>query len=327
MYAYGILFLTLFFRTWLYNLFMKKLFLFIIIIFFLPFVIVYYSNNYVVKEIKLDYVNSLSVRVKRVGLGRIDNISLEEYIVGVLAGEMPIYFEPEALKAQAVAARSYVLKRMEYNKDNEFDVVDSIMNQVYLDRDYLKEAWGGDYVKNINKLVSCVNDTLGEYLEYNGEVVDALFFSTSNGYTENADVVFSFSLPYLKSVESVWDSKVSTAFKNSISISLVNFYEKLGISYSDSFNVSDVVKSSSGRVISLKINDVSFKAMDVYNKLGLRSLDFNFERVGSNVIINTSGYGHGVGMSQYGALGMALEGYNYKDILFHYYTGVSIKKI
>ena len=90
---------------------------------------------------------------------------------------------------------------------------------------------------------------------------------------------------------------------------------------------SDIVKSDTGRVISININGVDFKGMDVYNNLGLKSLDFSLEQVGSNVVINTSGYGHGVGMSQYGALGMAKNGYNYRDILFHYYTGVTIKKI
>ena len=128
-------------------------------------------------------------------------ISLEEYIVGVLAGEMPISFELESLKAQAVASRSYALKRIEYNKDKEYDVVDSIMNQVYLDKEYLKEAWGINYVKNINKLRTAVNETIDEYLEHNGSVVDALFFSTSNGYTENSQNIFNFECEYLKSVE------------------------------------------------------------------------------------------------------------------------------
>ena len=259
--------------------------------------------------------------------GSIDSIGLEEYIVGVLAGEMPIYFELEALKAQAVAARSYALKRMEYNKNNEYDVVDSIMNQVYLDRDYLKEAWGSSYTSNINKLIRAVNETSGEYLDYDGGIADALFFSTSNGYTENSDVVFSFDVPYLKSVDSKWDESVSSVFHSSITISVSDFLQKMKISNSDKVVFSDIVKSDTGRVISININGVDFKGMDVYNNLGLKSLDFSLEQVGSNVVINTSGYGHGVGMSQYGALGMAKNGYNYRDILFHYYTGVTIKKI
>ncbi len=306
---------------------MRKLILFILLILFLPFIIVYCSPSEDTIELKLNYGSDRVIRVKRVNGGSIDNIGLEEYIVGVLAGEMPIYFELEALKAQAVAARSYALKRMEYNKDNEYDVVDSIMNQVYLDRDYLKEAWGSSYTSNINKLIRAVNETSGEYLDYDGGIADALFFSTSNGYTENSDVVFSFDVPYLKSVDSKWDESVSSVFHSSITISVSDFLQKMKISNSDKVVFSDIVKSDTGRVISININGVDFKGMDVYNNLGLKSLDFSLEQVGSNVVINTSGYGHGVGMSQYGALGMAKNGYNYRDILFHYYTGVTIKKI
>lgn len=306
---------------------MRKLILFILLILFLPFIIVYCSPSEDTIELKLNYGSDRVIRVKRVNGGSIDNIGLEEYIVGVLAGEMPIYFELEALKAQAVAARSYALKRMEYNKDNEYDVVDSIMNQVYLDRDYLKEAWGSSYTSNINKLIRAVNETSGEYLDYDGGIADALFFSTSNGYTENSDVVFSFDVPYLKSVDSKWDESVSSVFHSSITISVSDFLQKMKISNSDKVVFSDIVKSDTGRVISININGVEFKGMDVYNNLGLKSLDFSLEQVGNNVVINTSGYGHGVGMSQYGALGMAKNGYNYRDILFHYYTGVTIKKI
>lgn len=306
---------------------MRKLILFILLILFLPFIIVYCSPSEDTIELKLNYGSDRVIRVKRVNGGSIDSIGLEEYIVGVLAGEMPIYFELEALKAQAVAARSYALKRMEYNKNNEYDVVDSIMNQVYLDRDYLKEVWGSSYTSNINKLIRAVNETSGEYLDYDGGIADALFFSTSNGYTENSDVVFSFDVPYLKSVDSKWDESVSSVFHSSITISVSDFLQKMKISNSDKVVFSDIVKSDTGRVISININGVDFKGMDVYNNLGLKSLDFSLEQVGSNVVINTSGYGHGVGMSQYGALGMAKNGYNYRDILFHYYTGVTIKKI
>ena len=116
---------------------MKKILIITIIIIFIPFLIVNFFKLDKKEEIKLKYMSNNIIRVKRVDTGNIDKIFFEEYIVGVLAGEMPIYFEKEALKAQAVAARSYALKRIEYNKDNDYDVVDSIMNQVYLDNDYL----------------------------------------------------------------------------------------------------------------------------------------------------------------------------------------------
>lgn len=296
-------------------------------IIFIPFLIVNFYRTPKVKEIKLNYVSNYFIRVKRVNSGNIESIPFEKYIVGVLAGEMPIYFEKEALKAQAVAARSYALKRILYNRDNDFDVVDSVMNQVYLDNDYLKSAWGDNYISNINKLREVVNETSMEYLDYNGEVIDALFFSTSNGYTEDALTVFSVDLPYLKSVKSEWDEKTSSAFRSSTSIDCNVFFDKLGLDYSDSFDVKVLSRSSTHRIISLSINGKVFSARTLYDKLGLKSTDFSLSRDGNKIIVNTIGYGHGVGMSQYGAMGMAMEGYSYRDILSYYYQGTSIKKI
>ena len=306
---------------------MKKIFIYTIFIVFIPFVIVMVFDIDRKEEISLNYVSNVIIRVKRESTGDIEFIPLEEYIVGVLAGEMPIYFEKEAFKAQAVAARSYALKRIEYNKDNKYDVVDSIMNQVYLDNNYLKDAWKEDYVNNINKLRDVVNETENEYLEYDGEVIDALFFSTSNGYTENASLVFNVDLPYLQSVKSAWDEKTSSAFRSSITFSLDDFYSKLGLKYSEKALVKILKRSSSNRIINLSINGVEFSSKTLYDKLGLRSTDFSIRQDGNKIIIDMVGYGHGVGMSQYGAEGMAEEGYSYEDILKYYYTGTDIKKI
>ena len=305
---------------------MKKIIIFILLMIFIPFfIVVFYNRNY--KEIELSYINTIYIRVKRMGSGIIEQIPLEEYIVGVLAGEMPIDFEMEALKAQAVASRSYALKRMEYNKDKEYDVVDSIMNQVYLDNDYLKDAWGNNYVKNINKLRKAVNSTIDEYLEYDNKIVDALFFSTSNDYTEDSENIFDFDAPYLKSVDSPWDKEVSSAYITNKVMKLNVFYNKLDIPYNKNLNVEIEKRSNTNRILLLKINSVEFKGTDVYNRLSLRSTDFIFELQGDTVNIITKGYGHGVGMSQYGALGMAKSGYKYDEILRHYYQNTNIMKI
>ena len=305
---------------------MKKIIIFIILLIFIPFfIVIIYNKSY--KEIELKYISTTYIRVKKLKNETIVKIPLEEYIVGVLAGEMPINFELEALKAQAVASRSYALKRIEYNKDKEYDVVDSIMNQVYLDDEYLKEAWGMKYVKNINKLRTAVNETLDEYLEYQDNVVDALFFSTSNGYTENSENVFNFKSDYLKSVESPWDKDVSSAYKYQKTITLKEFYQKLNLPYNKNLNIEILKRSSTNRILLLKINNIEFKGTDLYNKLSLRSTDFQIELLGENIKITTKGYGHGVGMSQYGALGMALEGYTYDQILKHYYKDTKIKKL
>ena len=306
---------------------MKRLFIYTLIIVFIPFIIVMVFDIDKKEEIALNYVSNTIIRVKRGNSGDIEYLPLEEYIVGVLAGEMPIYFEKEAFKAQAVAARRYALKRIEYNKENEYDVVDSVINQVYLDNNYLKDAWKDEYVTNINKLREAVNETENEILEYDGEVIDALFFSTSNGYTENASLVFNMDLPYLKSVKSSWDEKTSSAFRSSLSLSLSDFYDKLGLDYNEKLDVKIINRSSTNRVINLSINGKEFASRDLYNKLGLRSTDFSIRQDGNNVIIDMVGYGHGVGMSQYGAEGMAEEGYSYSDILKYYYSGTNIKKL
>lgn len=305
---------------------MKKIIIFILLIIFIPFFIVTtYNKNY--KEIELNYINTRYIRVKRLSTNTVETLPLENYIVGVLAGEMPIDFDIEALKAQAVASRSYALKRIEYNKDNDYDVVDSIMNQVYLDEAYLKNAWGNNYIKNINKLRTAVNATLDEYLDYNNSVVDALFFSTSNGYTEDSNLVFNFDCAYLKSVDSPWDQEVSSAYLTTKTIPLTEFYQKLNLPYNKNLNIEILKRSTTNRILLLKINDKEFKGTDIYNALSLRSTDFIIDLYGTNVKITMKGYGHGVGMSQYGALGMAKKGYTYQEILKHYYTNTTIKKL
>ena len=305
---------------------MKKIIIFILLLVFIPFFIVlFYNKNY--KEIELKYINISYIRVKRLKTNIIEKMPIEEYIVGVLAGEMPIYFDIEALKAQAVASRSYALKRIEYNKDKEYDVVDSVMNQVYLDNEYLKSAWGNKYVKNINKLRTAVNSTIDEYLEYDNKIVDALFFSTSNGYTEDSGNVFNFTTPYLKSVESPWDKEVSSAYHTSVNIPLKEFYQKLNIPYNKNLNIEIKKRSNTNRILLLNINGKEFKGTDIYNALSLKSTDFTINLYGDYVKIEMYGYGHGVGMSQYGALGMAKKGYTYEEILKHYYSNTTIKKL
>ena len=305
---------------------MKKIIIFILLLIFIPFfIVIIYNKNY--KEIELKYINTTYIRVKRLSNNEIENIPLEEYVVGVLAGEMPINFDLEALKAQAVASRTYALKRMEYNKDKEYDVVDSIMNQVYLDNDYLHEAWGKNYVKNINKLRTAVNSTIDEYLSYDDKIIDAMFFSTSNGYTEDSGNIFNFTVPYLISVESPWDKEVSSAYKTTKNINLTEFYKKLDIPYNKNLNIEIEKRSSTNRILLLKINNKEFKGTDIYNKLSLKSTDFTIELKGDYVTITTIGYGHGVGMSQYGALGMAKKGYTYEEILKHYYSNTILKKL
>ncbi len=305
---------------------MKKLIFTTVLIILIPYVLISIFIREP-EEIKFKYMSNMTIRIKRSATGAIDVVPIEEYIVGVVSGEVPISFEMDALKAQAVAARSYVLKQLEYNRNNDYDVVDTVMNQVYLDSEQLKNRWGADYVNNLNKAKMAVIETKGEYLECNGSVVEALFFSTSSGYTENSGEIFPTQQPYLKSVASTWDANVSPVYNDYFYFKLGDFYNKLGLPYSDTVYVELVSTTSTGRVKQVKINGKLFSGDDVQYLLGLRSTFFSIIQNGEDITINTKGYGHGVGMSQYGAQGMALEGYKYDEILKYYYQGVEIKKI
>lgn len=304
---------------------MKKFILVTLLIILIPFLVVtlFIQND----EIKFYYSSNMNVRVKRLSRNLIELVPLEDYVVGVLAGEMPTSFELEALKAQAVAARTYVMKKMQDNKDREYDVVDTVQNQVYLSDEELKEKWQSKYIEKINKVKEAVLETKGEYLTYKGNVIEAFFFSTSVGKTENSEDIFSAARPYLRSVDSAWDEEVSPVFNDSFEFSLQEFYDRLGIKYQEDLNIKVLSTTSTGRIKSLSINNTTFTGSQVYSKLNLRSTFFTINKIGNNIMINTKGYGHGVGMSQYGALAMAKKGYNYNEILKYYYQGIDIKKI
>ena len=164
---------------------MKKIILIILAIIFIPYIIV--SLFIRTDDIKFYYKEGMNVRVKREQTNTIEVVPFEDYVVGVLAGEMPVNFELEALKAQAVAARTYVMKKMSDNRNQDYDIVDTVQNQVYISDEELKDKWQDKYQERINKVKTAVLETKGEYLSYNGKVIEAFFFSTSVGKTENSE--------------------------------------------------------------------------------------------------------------------------------------------
>ena len=301
----------------------KKILLFSLLIILIPYIVVtlFIRDD----EITFNFSSNSMIRVYREDLGIIDAVPIEEYVVGVVAGEMPVEFEIEALKAQAVAARSYVMKQAEKNIKKEYDVVDTVLNQVYLDKERLTQVWKESYTNNINKIKTAVLSTKGEYISYNDKVAEALFFSTSPGMTENSEDVFSSKVDYLRSVESPWD-EISPVYVTNKTFTLEEFYKLLGLEYSKNLNVEVLDTTKTGRIKLIKINGKEMTGKFICNKLNLRSTYFEIIKEDNKIIIKNKGYGHGVGMSQYGAQGMAKEGYNYKEILKHYYTGIEIKK-
>ena len=209
---------------------MKKLLILSVLMLLVPYLVVTFliSEDMIIeKEYKFVNNKNTIVRVMREDSGNIEDVSLEDYVVGVVAAEMPISFELEALKAQAVAARNYAYKKLEENNDKEYDVVDSTANQVYKNTDDLKNEWKLSYIKNINKVRQAVDETIGEYVTYNNEVISLFYFSTSNGFTEDAINVFNEDVPYLKSVSSPWDKNENPNYEKETSIDKNEFCKKL----------------------------------------------------------------------------------------------------
>ena len=273
---------------------------------------------------------TVEVAVYRASKEVVEKLSLEDYVVGVVASEMPADFEKEALKAQALTARTYIVKKLmsdpkvDLKLPKDADVGDTEIYQVYKSKEELKGLWGSDYDWKIAKVQEAVQATAGQILTYEGNPIDATFFSTSNGYTENSEVIWSNALPYLKSVESPWD-KQSPKYNGQKIIKVADFEKKLGVKVPASGEVGKVTERTEGkRVGKVEINGKTLSGKDIRDKLGLMSTDFTWERKGDDIIINTRGNGHGVGMSQYGANGMAQEGKNYTDIVKYYYQGVEI---
>lgn len=302
---------------------MKKLFVVAFLVIIIPFLFVKIFVK--TDEIKFKYVTNNIIRVKDEKTGIINKVPFEEYITGVVAGEMPSTFELEALKAQAVASRSYAMYQMTATKDKEYDVVNTTTNQVYLTDKQLKQKWKDEYQEKYNKIKKAIAETSGQYLTYQGQLVNAMFFSTSVGNTENSEEVFSSALPYLRSVESVWDEQ-SPVYTDTYTLTLKDFYNKLNLPYNNTLTIKVTAKTSTGRTRTLKINGQEFQGRDVAKSLSLRSNYFNIVQNENNITITTKGFGHGVGMSQYGANGMAKEGYTYDKILKHYYQNTEIKK-
>lgn len=310
---------------------MKKLLLFFLLLLIVPIFITntfykYSSKKYITGFLNnKKKTNNIKIRVLKKD-NTIESYNLEDYLVGVVSSEMPVSFEDEALKAQAVASRTYALKQMENNKENNYDVTDDVMSQVFSTNEELKEKWKENYDSNYNKIKKIVKDTEGEYLSYGGDYIYAFFFSTSNGKTEDNKDVFGENLPYLKVVDSSFDENESPSFYNSYTFSKEEFYNKLGIDYSNSLNISDIVKTDSGRIKSITINNNEFKGREFQKKLSLKSNDFTIKEE-DNIIIETRGNGHGVGLSQYGANALAKTKKSYKEILKYYYSETELKKL
>ncbi|MCR1900193.1 stage II sporulation protein D [Irregularibacter muris] len=275
-------------------------------------------------------------------------LGLEEYIVGVVAAEMPVTFELEALKAQAIAARTYTVMRLQQfgaapnEKHPQYDMcTDHTHCQAWIGKQDRINVWKKDkelglldYVTLWKRLEEAVGSTRGKVITYNGELIDPLFHSTSGGKTENSEDYFSSKVPYLRSVISKHEEH-SPHMVNKTTMTTDQFVSKLKEKMPDikidtkklAQEIKILEKTEGGHIKNIQIGNKTLKGREAREALGLKSSNFTVEIKGKEVFFTVTGYGHGVGMSQYGADGMAKEGAKDQEIIKHYYQDVEIVDI
>ena len=267
--------------------------------------------------------------------GTVEEMSMETYLLGVLRAEMPASFEPEALKAQAIAARTYTLYKMrggDIANHPDADACDDIRCcKAYLSAEDAASQWGSMAVYYEEKLSRAVRETDGQVVLYDGEPILAVFCSSVGGSTQNAGAVWLNDLPYLQSVSSPETEALVPNYYSTVSFSAEEFRSLVRASYPDAaFSgdtsdwIRDVCRSDAGFVTTLTVGGIKMRGNDLRTALSLRSPSFTVETNGDTITFHVTGYGHGVGMSQYGANSLAKEGRTCTEILAHYFTGTTV---
>ncbi|WP_237690565.1 stage II sporulation protein D [Paenibacillus caui] len=277
----------------------------------------------------------------------VETLPIEQYVLGVVAAEMHADFGLEALKAQAIAARTFIVKRLVSGDRSgvpggRADVTDTVSHQAYLSEAELASWKRAGKARELEKLQRAVDETDGMIMTYQGKPITALFFSASGEFTENSEDYWDEKIPYLRSVASPWDARIDPVYKETVSLPLSEVFTKLGISspslhvaagagtvpaYSQTNGPFKILSRTKGDSIKeISIGGQTFSGREIREKLELRSSRFEIQVKDGEAVITTYGYGHGVGMSQWGATGMAREGYTVQQILRHYYTGISFEQ-
>lgn len=264
--------------------------------------------------------------------GQLTKMPMEEYLVGVVAAEMPASYELESLKAQAVAARTYT----QYKKDNGgcsahpgADICcESNHCQAYMSPEEMAKTWGSDASMYTQKIVSAINDTCGEMIYYNGDEIQVFYHASSGGHTENSENVYGQALPYLVSVNSEGEES-SSHYYGEVTVSRDEFISKMtafspGIRFGTDKLIGNITRFESGRVQSIEVGNETFTGREMRKIFSLNSTNFTIKE-SSGIAFLTIGFGHGVGMSQTGANAMAKNGADYISILTHYFSGVTVQ--
>ncbi|NLG37844.1 MAG: stage II sporulation protein D [Clostridiales bacterium] len=281
--------------------------------------------------------NPISVRIFDHELNQIVPMDLETYVCHVVAAEMPASYEMEALKAQAVAARTLASEALLEGSRSCTAGSDMCTRadhcQAYDSETACRDKWGSEYNFWWGRVTEAVAATVGVIMTYEGEPIEVFYHAVSGGRTEDVENVFSQALPYLRSVSSEGEEQEKN-FQRQISYSPKDFREKIRRYFDITLpggNLSDSVRIlsyyDSGRVREVRLNNQTVTAVELRRALGLPSTQFRIIFTASSVVFDCQGYGHGVGMSQAGANVMAREGSDFRDILTHYYTGISLETI
>ena len=280
-----------------------------------------------------DWTETTKIKVYDHRADKLVDMDLEEYIVGVVSAEMPAYYSFEALKAQAVASRTYTLYSVAHggcHTNADADVcTNSKCCQAFSSHERMRSTWKADYAENYNRVAQAVMETAGEVLTYEGKLCDALYHACSGGQTEDSEHVYANALPYLRGVMSPYEDPMR---EEDVELGTDALLELIASKYPESGITKDNVRDGiaieaayeSGRVETLRLGKTTVTGKQARNLFGLRSTMFTVEWTNKGIVFHTKGYGHGVGLSQNGANGMAKHGSDYREILLHYYTGVTI---
>lgn len=285
-----------------------------------------------------DYQNYKTIKLLHIDTSKVDELNIDEYLYGVVSSEMPASFELEALKAQAVVARTFTIYQIIHNssKHENADICDDFnCCQAWISKAERLVKWAPEESEsNWNKIVQAVDSTKGKIVAYNGQPINAFFHANSGGITESSlNIWGGIDYPYLKSVETAGEEEY-TQYASEVILSHQELLDKVQTQYQDcniDFSQQDCIKileyTTSGRVKTIKIGNKEISGTEARKLLGLKSTDFTFSIEGGNVKFSVTGYGHGVGMSQTGADALAKVGSNYEVIIKHFYTNVEIIEV
>ena len=294
------------------------------------------ENNQTAEEKQYNYNKYGTITLLHKKTNEVEQINLDEYLCNVVSAEMPASFEQEALKAQAIVARTYTIYKISNKKHETADICDdSTCCQAWISKQDRLERWEENQREvNWQKICNAVNETKGKIITYDNKPIDAFFHSNSGGVTEvPVNVWGGTGYPYLQSVETAGEDAYTQYFSEVVLTQeeLINKlkekYDDISINFENDDDIKVLEYTESTRVKTVKFGNHEISGVEARSLLGLRSTNFEISRDGNNIKFFVKGYGHGVGMSQTGADSMAKQGSNAEEIIKHFYNGVEISEV